>query len=310
LHPSITVVGSLNADQVIRAPNLPEVGETVSGGEFAVFAGGKGANQAVAAARLGARVSMVGRVGDDPLGPPLRDGLAAEGIDVSQVRAVPGTATGVAFITVDPSGRNTIVVAGGANLRLSAADVESASELIAASRLLLLQLEVPMDAVVRAAELARAGGCLLVLDPAPARPVPAGLYPLVSVINPNQVEARLLTGTDAADDRGAAAAAARLLEMGCGAAVIKMGERGAYVATRSVRQSVPGIPVEAVDSTAAGDAFAAALGVALAEGKDLARAARFANAVAALSVTRAGAQPSMPTRAEVGSFAGARGLVI
>ncbi|MDR7519899.1 MAG: ribokinase [Armatimonadota bacterium] len=309
-RPAIAVVGSLNVDMVVRSPRLPEVGETISGSEFAMFPGGKGANQALAAARLGARVAMVGCVGGDTFGPRLREGLASEGIDVAHVRVDPEAATGVAFITVDAQGRNTIVVAPGANLRLSADDVLAARRVVATASVLLVQLEVPLDAIHQAVRLAGAAGCRVILDPAPPQPLPADLYPLLSVINPNEVEARFLTGVAPDDDRSAAEAADRLLARGAKAAVIKLGARGAYLATPQTRGRVGGIPVEAVDSTAAGDAFAGALAVALAEGKTLAEAVRFANAAAALSVTRMGAQPAMPRRDEVEAFAAARDLAI
>jgi len=306
----VTVVGSLNTDLVVKGPRLPDAGETVLGGTFAVFPGGKGANQAVAAARLGAVVTMVGRVGSDPFGRQLREGLAAEGINVAHVRVTDDAPSGVALITVDPAGRNTIVVAGGANARVTTQDVEAARDAIVASQVLLLQLEVPLDAVVAAAELAWRSGCRVVLDPAPAPdgPLPAGLYQTLSVINPNEIEARSLSGIAVGDEASAAASAEWFLGSGCEVVVIKRGAKGAFLATRAHREVVPGIPVEAVDSSAAGDAFAGAIGVALAEEKTLAEAVRFANMVAALSVTRMGAQPSMPRRDEVEAFAAARGL--
>lgn len=306
MAPQVTVVGSLNTDLVIKAPKLPNVGETVLGGSFAVIRGGKGANQAVAAARLGARVVMLGCVGDDTFGEQLRAGLAAEGIDVAPVRVARGVASGVALITVDQQGRNTIVVASGANMQLTVADVDTVEDAIGASQVLMLQLEVPLDVVVHAAQFARSKGVTVVLDPAPARPLPPTLYQYVSVIHPNELEAQILTGVPVPDKRGARLAAERLLQMGCSAAIIKLGARGAFVATASSTESVPGIPVDAVDTTAAGDAFAGALAVALAEGRTLSEAARFANVVAALKVTRLGAQPSMPTRNDVVAFARTR----
>ncbi|MGQ0550628.1 MAG: ribokinase [Armatimonadota bacterium] len=323
---TVTVVGSLNTDLVVKAPRLPEVGETVPGGTFATFPGGKGANQAVAAARLRARVVMVGRVGNDAFGQRLRQGLASEGIDVTHLRADPEAPSGVALITVDSVGRNTIVVASGANMRLTAADVEAARASIEQSHVLLLQLEVPLEAVERAASIAHAAGCRVILDPAPApdRPLPDGLYRHLDVVNPNEVEARALSGTAITDAATARAAAEHLLARGCRAVVIKLGDRGAYVAVgvghvagdgpdrvlSPVRLAIPGISVEAVDTTAAGDAFAAALAVAIAEGKDLLAAARFANAAGALSVTRMGAQPSMPSREDVAAFAASRQIVL
>ncbi len=304
MKPRVTVVGSLNTDLVIKAPRLPEAGETVPGGEFATFPGGKGANQAVAAARLGADVVMVGCVGGDAFGQRLREGLAAEGIDITHIRVDREAPSGIALITVDPFGRNTIVVAPGANGRLSVADVAEARNAILASTVLLLQLEVPLEVVVQAARHAHDHGVRVILDPAPvpARPLPRELYQMVTVINPNEVEARALTGSTVADDLGARAAAEQFLAWGSEAAVLKLGARGAFLAAASAEQVVPGIPVEAVDTTAAGDVFAAALAVAIAEGTNLLAAVRFANTAGALSVTRMGAQPSLPRRDEVAAM--------
>ncbi len=308
----VAVVGSLNMDLVIKAPRLPAVGETVLGGAFATFPGGKGANQAVAAARLGAAVAMVGRVGDDAFGRQLREGLAREGIDVSAVRTDTAAATGVALITVDGVGHNTIVVASGANMAVTPADVDAARAVIAEGTVLLLQLEVPVEAVRRAAQLAHAAGRLVILDPAPApsAPLPDDLYRLLAVINPNEVEARALTGIAIATEADARHAAEALLARGCQAAVLKLGERGAYMAVGPHREAVPAVRVEPVDTTAAGDAFAAGLGVALAEGKPVQTAVRFAAVVGAFSVTRLGAQPSMPTRAELREFARQRKVTV
>lgn len=305
--PRITVVGSLNMDLVIKASKLPELGETVTGGQFGTFPGGKGANQAVAAARLGAHVTMVGCVGGDAFGEQLRSGLAQDGIDISHIRRDADAPSGVVFITVDDRGRNTLVVAPGANSRLTPADVDAAADAIKSSQFLLVQLEIPLVVVIHAAQVARRAGCRVILDPAPARPLPAELYRNVYLVNPNEVEAKLLTGITITDERDAARAAESFLSKGCEVAVIKLGERGAFLASDSNRQLMPAVPVNAVDSTAAGDAFAGALAVALAEGNALDAAVRFANATAALSVTRMGAQPSMPRRDEVNAFANGRG---
>ena len=301
----VAVVGSLNMDLVIRAPHLPSVGETVLGGTFATFAGGKGANQAVGAARLGATVAMVGRVGNDAFGRMLRDGLTRERIDASGVRTDPSAATGVALITVDSAGQNTIVVASGANAALTREDVDAARNMIAQSAVLLLQLEVPLDVVYYAAQIAHAAGCTVILDPAPApsQPLPDELYRLLSAIHPNEVEARALTGIAIATEADARRAAEALLARGCQAVVIKLGARGAYLAAGARREAVPAIRVTPVDTTAAGDAFAAGMAVALAEQASLQAAVQFATAVGALKVTRMGAQPSMPTREELRGFA-------
>lgn len=294
----VCVIGSLNIDLVVKTPRLPQIGETVSGGVFATFPGGKGANQAVAAARLGARVTMVGRVGADAFGERQLAGLRAEGIDISRVTTDPGSATGVALITVDAAGRNTIVVAPGANARLRPEDVEAAFGVIAAARVVLLQLEVPLDAVMLAARRARASGAVVCLDPAPAAPLPPDLYPLLDVIDPNETEARVLTVMPVTTIEDAERAAEALVGRGARAAVVKLGARGAFFLSAGGRAHIPAIPVKAIDTTAAGDAFAAALGVGLGEGKGLPDAVRFATRAAALKVTRMGAQ-SLPTREEV-----------
>ncbi len=295
----VCVVGSLNMDLVVKAQHLPRVGETVSGGTFATFPGGKGANQAVAAARLGAGVAMVGRVGADPFGRQLLDGLKGEGIDAAHVRVDPGAATGVAFIAVDGEGRNMIMVASGANTRVPAADVDQARDAIAGAGVVLLQLEIPLEAVLRAAAMARAAGAVVCLDPAPAVPLPDTLYACVDVINPNELEAQILTGVEIHSIADAERAAVALRERGPRVAVVKMGDRGAFYLGPDGRGHVPALPVKAIDTTAAGDAFAAALGVALGEGRTVADAVIFATRVAGIKVTRMGAQVAMPTRVEV-----------
>ena len=295
----VCVVGSLNMDLVVKAPRLPRVGETVSGGNFATFPGGKGANQAVAPARLGARVAMVGRVGEDAFGRQLVDGLKRDGIDVAHVRVDPGAATGVALIGVDGEGRNMIMVASGANMRVAPAGVDEARDAVAGARVVLLQLEIPIEAVVHAAAVARAAGAVVCLDPAPAVPLPEALYACVDVINPNEVEAEILTGVEIHSIADAERAAAALLERGPRVAVVKMGDRGASYLSRDGGGHAPAMAVKAVDTTAAGDAFAAALGVALGEGSGVADAVTFATRVAGIKVTRMGAQAGMPARAEV-----------
>jgi len=247
----------------------------------------------------------VGCVGGDDFGRRLAGGLIADGVDVAHVRVDAASASGTALITVDPHGQNTIVVAPGANWRLTPEDVARAATLIADSAILLLQLEVPIGAVLAASRIARDHGVRVVLDPAPApaEPLPGELYRLVDVLNPNEGEAEALSAAAVPDAPAAGAAAEELLRRGTRAVVIKLGARGAYVHDGTRSEVVPGIRVDAVDTTAAGDAFAGALAVALAEGKALIGAVYFANAAAALSVTRRGAQPSMPFRAEVEAFA-------
>lgn len=293
---SICVVGSVNADLVIRVATLPRPGETVLGGSFSSVHGGKGANQAVAAARAGAATTIVARVGDDPLGTAALGALAAEGIDVSHVATTPACATGVALILVDGRGENSIAVAGGANDRLSPDDVERARRAIEAADVLLVQLEVPLETVVRAVAIARAAGRTVVLNPAPARPLPEDLLAAVDVLTPNETEAETLAAAPAAD---APSLCRGLLGLGCRAVVLTRGAAGAVVATPSGSVPVPAVPVTAIDTVAAGDVFSGCLAVALAEGSDLVAACRFAAAAAAISVTREGAQASAPRRDEI-----------
>jgi len=293
----ITVVGSLNMDLVVRSPRIPQPGETIIGHGFHTVPGGKGANQAIAAARLGAQVSMVGRVGDDAFGEALLGNLAAAGVAHAWVWRTPATATGVALITVDDAGQNSIVVASGANMRLTPADVEAAEDAIAQAEVVLLQLENPVEAVLRAAQIARARGKTVVLNPAPARPLPAELPALVDVLVPNESETALLTGLPVADIESAQRAALRLLESGIGTVILTLGERGALLAHAGRSERFPAFQVTPVDTTAAGDAFVGGFAVALAEGRTLAEAVRWGNAAGGLAATQLGAQTSLPTRA-------------
>lgn len=288
-------------DLVVKVHRLPEVGETVTDGVFSTFPGGKGANQAVAAARLGARVAMIGRVGRDAFGAVLREALAANGVDVGGVSVDPEESTGVACIGVDRAGRNLILVAPGANRALRPEHLDVSR--IRTSQVVLLQLEVPVATVLEAARAGKVGGALVCLDPAPACPLPDELWELADVLTPNQVEARLLTGrvVDTVEDAYTAAQALR--ERGPRAVVVKLGERGALYASAQETGHLPALPVRAVDTTAAGDVFTAALAVRLAEGCGLEEAVRFANCAAGLKVTRMGAQ-SMPDREEVDRILG------
>jgi ribokinase len=303
-HTSICVVGSLNMDLVIRTPHLPAPGETVSGGPFATHPGGKGANQAVAAARLGAAVAMVGRVGDDAFGARLRTELEEASIDTRQVVTLPDVASGVALIAVEASGQNSIIIAPGANGALTPADVEAAGPIITAAQVLLLQLETPLPAVQRAAELAHAAGTLVLLNPAPAQPLPAELPAEVDYLIPNEQEAALLLGEAIATDADAAVAAQRLCALtGVGGVVITLGAQGAVLAQAQTEpEFIPAHSVGVADTTAAGDAFVGAFAVALAEGRTPAEALRWGNAAGALAVTAAGAQPSLPTRNAVAAL--------
>jgi ribokinase len=301
-RPNIVVVGSSNTDMIIRLAHLPKRGETVMGGEFDIVAGGKGANQAVGAARAGGRVTLIARLGRDMLGDKSVAGFAKDGINVDWVARDPAAPSGIALIFTEESGENIIAVAAGSNGRLSPADVARGKRAIAAADVLVAQLETPLSAVRAAASLAVRAGVPVILNPAPARPLPDSLLRKVSIITPNETEAELLTGIKVNNPANAAKAADRLMARGVRTVILTLGSRGCYVAAREERGFVAGFKVKAVDTTAAGDVFSGALAVALGEGKPLMEAARFANAAAAISVTRLGAQPSAPTRKEIEAF--------
>ncbi len=294
----VLVVGSLNMDLVVRAPRLPVPGETLSGRSFSTVPGGKGANQAVAAARLGAATAMVGCVGEDAFGRELRGVLEGDGVDCRGVRTVPG-ASGVALIVVDDGGRNGIVVVPGANGLLSPEDLDRHREVVAAARVVALQLETPLATVAHAARTARALGKAVVLNPAPAQPLPASLLECADFLVPNELEAAALSGLPVESVEGAARAGEHLRRQGAGSVLVTLGERGVVAATASGTQHFPARPVRAVDTTAAGDTFLGGLCAALVEGRPLPEAIGFAQAAAAISVTRPGAQPSIPYRREI-----------
>jgi ribokinase len=290
----VVVVGSLNLDLVVRVPRLPGPGETVSGGDVFRNPGGKGANQAVAAARLGRGVAMVGCVGDDQAGRDLLASLEADGVDTSHLRVVDGVPSGTAFITVGGEGENQIVVSPGANARLNPEDVAAAGEALRVAAVTLLQLEVPLEAVAAAA---RTAGGRVVLNPAPVRPLPEELLAEVDVLVPNRVElAQLAAGPVPETFEEAAGLAERLAAR---AVVVTLGADGALVAEHGQASHVPAVPVRPVDTTAAGDAFCGGLADALAAGAGLEDAARWAARVAAAACTRPGAQASLPTRTEL-----------
>jgi ribokinase len=291
----IFVVGSLNLDLVVRVDRVPRPGETRTGSDLSFFCGGKGANQACAAARLGGNVTMVGQVGEDAFGPTLLDGLRQAGVDASGVGVVPRS-SGSALIAVTPEGENSIIVSPGANAALDPHTARSRLQALAAGDLLLVQLETPLETVAAVLKHARARGATAILDPAPARSLPAEVLRHVDILTPNETEAAALcreVGLDAGQT------AARLLALGPATVILKSGSQGCYVAGGEGVVLVPGISVKAVDTTAAGDTFNGALALALSEGRDLLAAARFANAAAAISVTRPGAQSSIPDRPEV-----------
>ena len=292
---SVCVVGSLNVDLVVGVRRLPAPGETVFGGSPQRHAGGKGANQAVAAARLGQDVTMVGRVGADEGGDFLLAALRDDGVDVRHVERMDGAPTGLALITVDEAGENTIVVSSGVNALVGVADVEAAQDVIAGAGVVLLGHEVPPDATAAGAATARG---TVVLNPAPARPVPDAILSRVDVLVPNRGELGTLLGAPEPVTIGDATALALALQ-GPRAVVVTLGSEGALVVENGQAAHVPAVPVEAVDTTAAGDAFCGALADALARGAGVLDAATWAVRAAALATTRHGAQPSLPTRAEV-----------
>jgi len=299
---NIVVVGSSNTDLVVQLGRIPRPGETLTGGRFSMASGGKGANQAVAAARAGGDVVFVGRVGEDIFGQRALDGLVADGIDVSAVFHDVSSPSGIALIFVAENGENSIGVAPGSNAWLTVDDVRSVRDIIAAAGTLLMQLETPLNAVQEAASIAAAGGARVVLNPAPARQLPGELLREVDLLTPNETEAGFLTGIEVHDAADALRAADVLRGRGVGTVIVTLGARGACVVSDQHRIVVPGFSVDAVDSTAAGDVFNGALAVALSEGQALPQAVRFANGAAAISVTRLGAQPSIPRRPEIESL--------
>jgi ribokinase len=299
----IVVVGSINLDLVVGADRIPRIGETVAGKTFNTFFGGKGANQAVAAAKLGYPVSIIGCVGSDGFGAQLRQGLEDAGVHTHGVSAVDGP-SGVALITTNSQGDNNIVVVPGANEHLEPALLDEARPLLESAGMILTQLEIPFDTVEYLAQFADQRGIPLILDPAPARDLPLSLLRRVSWITPNETEIQELLKRRVSDDQhDYNAAAESLLSSGVKSVLLKMGSRGAFVAQQDgSRGLVPAFPVDPVDTTAAGDAFNGGFGVGLMKGMTPLESASFASAVAAISVTRAGAQPSMPALHEVEQF--------
>ncbi len=299
---TILVVGSSNTDMILNVARIPEPGETLLGDGFSMAAGGKGANQAVAAARAGGRVTFVARVGRDAFGRSALAGFRRDGIRVNHVGQDGAHPSGVALILVGRNGENSIAVASGANARLSATDVRRARGDFRCAAVVLLQLETPLPAVLAAAQLGAAEGACVILNPAPACELPDKLLKQVDVLTPNEREAEMLSGVKVRGATDAIRAARVLLGRGVRSVIVTLGRNGAIVADASGIRRLAGLRVRAVDTTGAGDVFNGALAVALAEGRPIFEAARFANAAAALSVTRPGAQPSAPHRREIELF--------
>ena len=301
MNSRIVVIGSLNADFVVNVGRFPVPGETLVGQEFKVFPGGKGANQAYGAAKLGGKVSLVGQVGNDTQAEWLKNNLASVGVDVSCVHRDASVSSGIAAITIDGSGQNRIIIVPGANGTFGVEQLERSRDAIASAGLVLLQLEIPMQTVAAAARMARQAGAVVILDPAPAQPVSDDLLYAVDYLTPNESELAILTATPPRELARSAAAqlAGKLRARGAKKVIVKLGAQGALLVADRQEHFWPARKVTAMDTTAAGDAFNAAFAYALAEGKSEIAAGEFATAAAACSVTSAGAQPSMPTRAEV-----------
>jgi ribokinase len=306
--PKICVVGSCNIDLISRVPRLPKLGETLVGHEFHMGYGGKGANQAVMAAKLGAQVTMVAKVGRDVFGEGTVRNFREQGIDTGQVLFDENRFSGVAPIFVDDNARNFIVIVPGANTGLSPADAQAARELILAADIIICQLEIPMETTLEAFRIAKGGNVRTILNPAPAAAIPDELLRLADICAPNETETELLTGMPVGTSGEAEAAARRLLARGTKTVILTLGERGAMVVTEDKVETLPAVPVSAVDPTGAGDAFVGSLAVFLGEGLAFPDAVRRANAVAALSVTRVGTQVSFPKRNEADEFLKQKGF--
>ena len=294
----IVVVGSSNVDLIIKGDKIPNRGETVLGGTFYKAAGGKGANQAVAASRAGGEVSFISCVGNE-YGEESIEGFRKDGINVDHVKKDPDVATGIALILVDKNGENSISVASGANLSISVSDIQKARHIIADADVLLMQLEIPIEVVEEAAKIAFSAGVKTILNPAPAKPLSDELLKSVSILTPNETETEILAGMKVKNETDAGKAASVIHKKGVDMVVVTIGSKGALLASRDETKIIGGHKVEAKDTTAAGDVFNGALAVAIAENKSLDEAIRFANAAAAVSVTRMGAQPSAPMREEI-----------
>ncbi|MBY6291810.1 ribokinase [Enterobacter bugandensis] len=304
---NLVVLGSINADHILNLETFPTPGETVTGNQYQVAFGGKGANQAVAAGRSGANIAFIACTGDDDTGERVRKQLASDNIDIAPVSVVEGESTGVALIFVNAEGENVIGIHAGANAALTTERVEAQRGIIAGAEALLMQLESPVESVLTAAKIAHENHTTVVLNPAPARVLSDELLALVDIITPNETEAEKLTGIRVENDNDAARAAKVLHAKGIGTVIITLGSRGVWASVNGEGRRVPGFKVKAIDTIAAGDTFNGALVTALLEGKAMDDAIRFAHAAAAIAVTRKGAQPSVPWRKEIDEFLSQQG---
>jgi ribokinase len=306
MHGKVVVVGSLSVDFVMRVPRRPQKGETVAGFDFNTFVGGKGNNQALAAARAGANAMMIGKVGVDDYGDRLIATLERDNVDTSHMLRDPSTGTGIANIYVDTEGDNSIIIVPRANAALSPEDARKAKSAIESAQVVLIQMEIPDQTIVEAAKIGHSAGAIVILNPAPAPPsgkLPAGLMEHIDIIVPNQTEAELLTGITAGDTKGAEAAARALIKQGAKQVIVTLGEQGAlHVNSEGKTQLIPSFKVKAVDTTAAGDAFCGALAAALAAKQPMERAIQAGCAAGALAVTCSGAEPSLPTLKAIDSL--------
>ena len=303
----VVVFGSINMDLVVTTPKLPDAGETLHGHAFFTAPGGKGANQAVAAAKLGAETVMIGRVGHDDFAEPLKSNLADNGVDVTHVKADRSVSSGVALIQVDDAAENTIVIVAGANGKVGGDDVAALGSVIEAGDILLLQLEVPMAAVMEAAKVAAEKGATIFLDPAPARALPVELIALTGLITPNETEAGILTGVEVTDKGSAETAIARLHDLGAQQVLLKSGSRGAFWSRGESIRHISPFKVEAIDTVAAGDATNGGIAAGLCSGLSMEEALSWGMAAGALAVTKRGAQEAMPVLGELLDLIGSSG---
>lgn len=298
----LTVLGSINADHVIQVPHFPQPGETLSGQNYHIVYGGKGANQAVAAARLGAKVDFIACIGEDKIGLEMKQAFQKDGINTDSIATIQGETTGIAMIQVADSGENSIVISAGANAHLTTDIVDKFKQKILDADALLMQLETPLDAIIYATKIAKQAGKHTVLNPAPAKALPDELLAQLTMITPNETEAEVLTGVKVVDEQSAARAAAVFHQKGVAIVLITLGAKGVFISHNALQKIIPGFRVQAKDTTAAGDTFNGALVTALLEQKSLEEAIQFAHAAAAISVTRFGAQTSIPSRQETLDF--------